>query len=235
MGRWKGQRVGFPTAGARALASTTSYCEVVCDWATACVDGTASSIPQDELYAACLAATEAVDPGCSGAEDTLAAVEVLLLSECNADQIEQDCSAFTGSETDLVKATPPVATCMIGYGGGTQEAVDAMAYLPDAGALALLNDIQVYETYNVARNAVLESGAMTCERWEQTICGYATDCIAEKRCEPRSGVRRDYHRRLCKYRVRRQPDECISRGQWTFSPSDYNPCSLRRKGVWPSR
>ena len=99
-----------------------------------------------------------------------------------------------------------------------------MAYLPDA-ALALLNDIQVYETYNVARNAVLESGAMTCERWEQTICGYATDCIAEK-----TGANLDQEyvettTDACVNTVFADiTDECISRGQWdTLLPSDYNP------------
>ena len=38
-----------------------SYCETVCDWATACVDGYTTSMTQEEAYAACIEATEAED------------------------------------------------------------------------------------------------------------------------------------------------------------------------------
>ena len=40
---------------------------------------------------------------------------------------------------------------MLAYGQGTQAVVDAAVNLPDT-ALANLNDIQPYKTYNAARN-----------------------------------------------------------------------------------
>lgn len=202
-----------------------SYCETVCDWATACVDGYTTSMTQEEAYAACIEATEAEDPGCGGAEDNLSVDEALLLNECNADQLEASCNALTGSEVEIVKGTPPVATCMLAYGQGTQAVVDAAVNLPDATALANLNDIQPYKTYNAARNAVIDAGAAVCERWEETICGYATECAAEKTGVDLDQDYIDTTTAACiDYVFGNITDECISSGQWdTIIPLDYNP------------
>ncbi len=202
-----------------------SYCETVCDWATACVDGTTTSMTQDEAYAACIEATEAEDNTCGGAEDGLSVDDALILNECNADQAVQDCTALTGTEAEIVKATPPGLTCMVAYGQGTQAVVDAAVNLPDTEALAQLNDIQVYQTFNNARNAVLDSGAAVCERWEETICGYATECIADKTGADLDQEYVDTTTQACiDFVFGNITDECISSGQWdSIIPIDYNP------------
>lgn len=200
-----------------------SYCETVCDWATACVDGYTTSMTQEEAYAACIEATEAEDPGCGGAEDGLSVDDALLLNECNADQLEASCNALTGSETDIVKATPPAATCMIGYGQGSDAVVAAAADLP--ASITELDSIQVYKTFNTARNAVLDSGAAVCERWEETVCGYATECIADKTGVALEQEYIDTTTAACiDYVFGNITDECISSGQWdSVIPVDYNP------------
>jgi hypothetical protein len=200
-----------------------SYCETVCDWATACVDGYTTSMTQDEAYAACIEATEADDAGCGGAEDNLSIDDALLLNECNTAQLAEDCAALTGSETDIVKGTPPELKCMVGYGQGSDAVIAAVTDLP--ASITELNEVQVYKTFNNARNAVLDSGAAVCERWEETICGYTTECIADKTGVDIDQEYMDTTTQACIDAVFGNiTDECISSGQWdSIIPIDYNP------------
>lgn len=200
-----------------------SYCESVCDWATACVDGYTTSMTSEEAYAACIAATEAEDKSCGGAEDELSVDDALLLNECTADQLAQDCAALTGEQDEIVKGTPPKATCMIAYGNGSDSLVAAAADLPNS--VTELNDIQVYKTYNVARNAVLDSGAVVCERFEETMCGHMTDCLIEKGgIDVGEEIEQATTDACIESLFGGVTDSCISSGQWdSIIPIDYNP------------
>jgi hypothetical protein len=199
-----------------------SYCEAACDWAVACAaDG--SALSEDELMEACIAETEAQDPDCGGAEDALSIDQAVILNECTADQIAQDCAALTGEEDEIVKGTPPVATCMIAYGQGTDALVSAVSDLP--GSVTELNDIQAYKTYNVARNAVLADGAEICERFEETMCGYMTECLVEKGgIDVGADIEQATTDACIESVFGNITDSCISEGRYdSVIPVDYNP------------
>ncbi len=198
-----------------------SYCEAVCAWAVDCADGQ-SDLTADEMMARCIEATEGADPNCGGAEDGLPIDDAAILNECTADVAEMDCSALTGSESEIMGGHPPVATCMIGYGGGADEVAGAVTSLP-AGAADLM-DLQVYSTYNAARNAVMETGSEVCYRFEDTICNYVVECLLDK-----GGVGIDASTQQtvvdeCKDRIMGSTtDSCISGGRYdSMLPIDYN-------------
>lgn len=198
-----------------------SYCEAVCDWASACADGN-TDITVDEAYARCIEATEAQDPKCGGAEDGLSLDEAAILNECTADVRAMDCTSLTGSENKIMTGTPPVATCLVAYGNGSDAVVDAVSGLPESAVQ--LNDVQAYVTYNVARNAVLESGSEVCERFEETVCGYMTDCLIEK---GGIDVGEEIEQTTTDACIDRMfgglTDECITSGRYdSFLPIDYN-------------
>jgi len=229
-------KMGLALAGVTLLASgcklvdkikdaadgeNESYCEAVCDWAVACADGT-SDLTADEMMARCIEETEAADPGCGGAEDGIALEDAALLNECTADQKAQSCDGLIGSEAQVMGAHPPALTCIAGYGGGSDAIVSALSNLPD-GAVELM-DVQVYMTYNVARNAVMETGSEVCERFEESMCGYMYDCLEDKAGTGVDASTQDTIIDACVDRVFGGiTDTCISSGRYdSFLPIDYN-------------
>lgn len=160
-----------------ADGENTSYCEAVCDWAVTCADGN-SDLTVAEMKDRCIEATEASDKGCGGAEDNLSLDDSILLNECTADIAEMDCNGLVGTKAQVTGAHPPALTCIAGYGGGSDAIVGALASLPDSAVE--LADVQTYQTYNAARNAVLESGSEVCLRFEDTICNNLVDCMIDK-------------------------------------------------------
>jgi hypothetical protein len=198
-----------------------SYCEAVCDWAVSCADGS-SDLNADEMMSRCIEQTEAADPGCGGAEDGLAIEDAALLNECTSAQRAQDCDALTGSETQIMGGHPPALVCIAGYGGGTDAIVGAIDDLPSS-AVELV-DVQVYSTYNVARNAVMETGSEVCERFEESMCGYMYDCLEDKAGTGVDASTQDTIIDECVDRVFGGiTDRCISSGQYdSFLPIDYN-------------
>lgn len=200
-----------------------SYCEAACEWAVACADDGTQARTAEELMADCIEQTEAQDGDCGGAEDGLAIDDAALLNECTADQVAQACAGLTGEEEDIVKGTPPVATCMVAYGQGSDTLISAVDDLPNS--VTELNDIQVYKTYNVARNAVLSDGAEICERFEETMCGYMTECLVEK---GGIDVGADIEQATTDACIENVfggiTDSCISEGRYDSTiPVDYNP------------
>jgi len=200
-----------------------SYCEAVCDWAVACADDGTQSRTADEMMALCIEQTEAQDPGCGGAEDGLSIEQAAFLNECTADQLAQSCAGLTGDEEDIVKGTPPVATCMVAYGQGSDTLISAVDDLP--GSVTELNDIQVYKTYNVARNAVLADGAEICERFEETMCGYMTECLVEKGgIDVGADIEQATTDACIESVFGGITDQCIAEGRYDSTiPVDYNP------------
>ena len=200
-----------------------SYCESVCDWAVACADDGTQSRSAEELMADCIAATEASASDCGGNEDGLSIDEAAILNECTADQMAQACAGLTGEEDDIVKGTPPVATCMIAYGQGSDALLGAVDDLPDS--VTELNDIEVYKTYNVARNAVLSDGAEICERFEEQMCGYMTECLVEKGGIDVGAEIEQTTTDACIDRMfGNVTDQCIAEGRYdSVIPIDYNP------------
>lgn len=198
-----------------------SYCEAVCEWAVSCVDGE-TDITADEAMARCLEATEASDPDCGGAEDGIAIEDAALLNECTAAQKAQDCSALTGNEAAIMSGAPPVATCMIGYGGGADSVTGAVGDLP--ASATELTDVQVYVTYNEARNAVLETGSEVCERFEETVCDYAVDCLEDKGgIDVGDEIRQTAYDQCVERLFGSLTDDCITNGRYdSFLPVDYN-------------
>ncbi len=198
-----------------------SYCEAVCDWAVACVDGE-SSLTAEEAMERCIAATEAEDPQCGGAEEDLDKDDVLLLNTCIDKQKEQSCDALTGSEQAVMTGTPPVAQCLVAYGGGSDAIVDVATSLPDASAVVELQDIQVYNTYNNARNAVLETGAEVCIRFEETFCNYAIDCMESKTTDF-GDIRDEVYGKCLDTVMGNITDSCIEGERYdSILPVDYN-------------
>jgi|GEM_PF-1966500 len=219
--------LALATSGCSALkdaldGENDSYCEAVCDWAVSCA-AEGSSLTEDELMAACLAETEAQDGTCGGKEDGITPDEALILNKCTADQVAQDCSALVGDEDDIVKGTPPVATCMVAYGQGSDALIGAVDDLPES--VTELNDIQVYKTYNVARNAVIADGAEVCERFEETMCGYMTECLVEKGgIDVGEDIEQTTTDACIESIFGNMTDECIAEGRYdTVIPIDYNP------------
>ena len=199
-----------------------SYCEAVCDWAVDCADGS-SDLTADEMMSRCIEQTEEffVD-GCGGAEDGIPIEDAALLNECTADQRAQDCDALIGSEAQIMGGHPPALTCIAGYGAGSDAIVDAIGDLP-ASAVELA-DIEVYSTYNVARNAVMETGSEVCERFEESMCGYMYDCLEDKAGTGVDASTKDTIIDECVERVFGGiTDSCISSGRYdSFLPIDYN-------------
>jgi uncharacterized Fe-S cluster protein YjdI len=198
-----------------------SYCEAVCEWAVECVDGE-SSLTAEEAMQRCIEATEADDPQCGGAEKDLEKDDVLLLNTCIDKQKEQSCDALTGNESAVMTGTPPVAQCLVAYGGGSDAIVEVATSLPDASAVTQLQDIQVYNTYNNARNAVLETGAEVCIRFEETFCDYAIECMESKTTDF-GDIRDEVYAKCLDNVMGNITDECISNERYdSILPVDYN-------------
>jgi hypothetical protein len=130
-----------------------SYCESLCDWGVECADGH-SSLDLATMTERCDEATYASDSVCEKADaGTLSVDESLALTECTDAVAEMDCGAITGDETDVLTGIPPVICA---------------AYSADVG---LIN------TYNAARNAVMQTGDELCDEVVDNICSNMVECL----------------------------------------------------------
>ena len=133
----------------------TSYCESLCEWATECADGV-SELSAEEMADRCQTATNDADANCASAESGgLSIDEALLLSECTDAVSDMSCDGLTGDEESVLTGLPPV-TCA-GYGASDPE--------------GLVN------TYNAARNAVMQTGAELCDSVVDELCGSMVECL----------------------------------------------------------
>ena len=133
----------------------TSYCESLCDWATNCADGV-SELTAEEMADRCDAATHEADADCTNAEaGGLSIDEALLLSECTDAVTEMSCDGLIGDEEAVLTGIPPVSCA--GYGAADPEGL--------------------VDTYNAARNAVMQTGAELCESVVDELCGSMVACL----------------------------------------------------------
>jgi hypothetical protein len=131
----------------------TSYCESLCDWGVTCADGY-SSLDAATMAERCDAATYESDTACDNADaGGLSVEESLALTECTEAVAEMDCSALTGDETAVLTGIPPVVCA---------------AYNPDLGLI---------DTYNAARNAVMQTGDELCDEVVSNICSNMVECL----------------------------------------------------------
>ncbi|MEZ4241702.1 MAG: hypothetical protein R3F59_37255 [Myxococcota bacterium] len=132
-----------------------SYCEALCDWAVGCAEAD-RDIDADAELAACLDATRASDPSCAKAEEgTIDPASAKLLSPCvtaiDDKAAAGECEPFTGTAQQVLTGTVPAA-CVT-------QAQDAV------------------QTFEVAQSSTVESGAELCQRFADTICQRAEECI----------------------------------------------------------
>lgn len=132
-----------------------SYCEALCDWAVSCAAAEREIDTEAEL-AECLAATSASDPSCAKAEEgTIDPASAKLLEPCvnaiDGAAAAGECEPFTGTPQQVLTGTVP-AEC-------ATQAGDAIA------------------TFEVAQSSTVETGAELCQRYAETICRRAEECI----------------------------------------------------------
>jgi hypothetical protein len=132
-----------------------SYCEALCDWAVGCADADRDIDAEAEM-AECLAATRESDPSCAKAEEgTIDPASAKLLTPCvtaiDDAAAAGDCDAFTGTPEQVLTGTVP-AEC-------ATQAGDAV------------------QTFEVAQSSSVETGAEMCQRYADTICRRAEECI----------------------------------------------------------
>lgn len=132
-----------------------SYCEAVCDWAVAC-HATERTIDEAARTQSCLDATRAADASCEEAESgSLDPASKELLDKCvqavDDAAAAGECTPFVGSIDEIKAATAPEACA-------TQGA-DAQG------------------TFDAARNATQETGEELCQRFTETFCLKAEECI----------------------------------------------------------
>ncbi|MEC8193618.1 MAG: hypothetical protein VX944_08820 [Myxococcota bacterium] len=133
----------------------TSYCESLCEWATGCAEGV-SELTAAEMAERCDEATHEADAACSNAEAGDVSIdEALLLAECTDAVAEMSCDGLVGDEEAVLTAIPPV-NCA-GYGADDPEGL--------------------LDTYNAARNAVMQTGAELCESVVDQMCGSMVACL----------------------------------------------------------
>lgn len=132
-----------------------SYCEALCDWAVTC-QSTTHGIDPAALTETCLAATRGEDPTCEKAESgTLDGASRAFLEPCvnaidkNADELS--CAGFVGSFDDIKASVPPV-----------ECATQGGDYL---------------STYTQAQISTAETGEELCNRFTDTVCQQAEQCI----------------------------------------------------------
>lgn len=132
-----------------------SYCEALCDWAVGCAEADRDIDAEAEM-AECLAATRESDPSCANAEEgTINPASAKLLEPCvnaiDGAASAGDCDAFTGTPEQVLTGTVP-AEC-------ATQAEDAV------------------QTFEVAQSSSVETGAEMCQRYADTICRRAEECI----------------------------------------------------------
>lgn len=132
-----------------------SYCEALCDWAVGCAAAERDIDAEAEL-SECLAATRASDPSCAKAEEgSMDPASKKLLEPC-VNAIDDaaaagECDPFTGTPEQVVTGTAPAACAT--------QAEDAVA------------------TFEEAQSSTVETGAELCQRYADTICRRAEECI----------------------------------------------------------
>ncbi|MEQ1572062.1 MAG: hypothetical protein ABMA64_40920 [Myxococcota bacterium] len=132
-----------------------SYCEALCDWAVTC-NATERDIDSALALESCLAATRASDASCEKAETgSIDPASKKLLQGCvNAiddKATAAECDGFVGSFDEIKIGSPP-AEC-------TTQAGDFAA------------------TYEEARDTTQETGEQLCNRFTDTFCKRAEECI----------------------------------------------------------
>ena len=132
-----------------------SYCEALCDWAVTC--GAAErTVDEAAERQECLDATRAVDASCADAEaGELNPADRAILDPCVAAVDEAaaagECSAFTGTIDELKTGVTPTECAAQG--------ADAQG------------------TYDAARDAITETGDELCQRFTDTFCRRAEECV----------------------------------------------------------
>ncbi len=133
-----------------------SYCEALCDWGTTCHEAD-RDLDSDAVYAACVAATEALDADCAqaGTEEGLDPTASATVAECTeaiqAKTTAGECKAFTGNEIEQRAGLPPAACVTLG--------------------------LDAQETFDAARDATQEGGAEMCDRFSETWCSQMSECL----------------------------------------------------------
>ena len=132
----------------------TSYCESLCSWGTSCAEGEREI--DATLYDDCLAATEAVDSSCadatSGEQNAAAAKALETCTEAVDEQAAAgECGAFTGTIDELKLGTAPTSCASQGQDG-----------------------------FGTARDAVTETNDQLCNRFYETFCDAAAECMIEQ-------------------------------------------------------
>lgn len=136
-----------------------SYCEAVCDWAVSCA-ATERDVDEAALTEDCLTATRATDASCAKAEEgkmnpaTRKAVEGCV-NAIESKMSAGECDPFTGT-IEKIKLGAPPAQCAVA-GGDTVD-----------------------ETFDAARDAVLEDGAELCQRFTSSFCERVDTCLVSK-------------------------------------------------------
>lgn len=132
-----------------------SYCDALCDWAVEC-HATERTIDSAARHESCLAATSQVDASCADADaGTLDPASAALLQTCvqAVDDLAAagECSAFVGT-IDEIKLGAPPQDCI-------SQGADAQA------------------TFDAARDATVETGDELCQRFTDTFCLRAEECV----------------------------------------------------------
>jgi hypothetical protein len=132
-----------------------SYCEALCDWAVTC-GATERTLDEAAERQECLDAAHAVDASCADAEaGELDPAAKALLDPCVKAVDEAagagECSAFVGTLDELKTGVTPTACA--------SQGADAQA------------------TYDAARDAVTETGDELCQRFTDTFCRRAEECV----------------------------------------------------------
>jgi hypothetical protein len=132
-----------------------SYCQALCDWAVSC-SATERTFDEAAEQQECLDATHAVDDTCLAVEDgTAGPADTALLGPCvtaiQDASAAGECSAFVGRIDELKVGVTPTECAAQG--------TDAQA------------------TYDAARDATTETGEELCQRFTETFCGRADECV----------------------------------------------------------
>lgn len=132
-----------------------SYCEALCDWAVGCA-ATERTFDQATELQECIDATHAVDASCEQAEaGELDPTEAAIVQPCVTAVDEAaaagQCDAFTGTLDEIKAGVTPTECATTG--------TDAQA------------------TYDAAQDAVIETGDELCQRFTETFCHRADECI----------------------------------------------------------
>jgi hypothetical protein len=133
-----------------------SYCQALCDWATACAAAERGVDPAT-LMEECLAAAEAADPSCADYAD-LDPVSAEGLTACT-DAIDEEaaagvCDPWSGRYDEMETSTTP-AEC-------ASQGSDAQ------------------ETFDQVQESVEESNEELCNRFSESFCTKMEECIAEQ-------------------------------------------------------